>query len=112
MRIFKSSQKSIHSVSPLVVRKGHKLKLVLTLMFIFFISITNLYAKEKPKLHFKEVKDGVYLVTDMEKCWFHYVIAESVEEAIKKYFNNESIGFNTKENEKQCKYLKSQMDEA
>ena len=106
------NQKSIHSVSPLVVRKGHKLKLVLTLMFMFFISITNLYAKEKPKLHFKEVKDGVYLVTDMKKCWFHYVVADDIGEAIKKYFNNQSIGFNTEDNESQCKYLKSLMDEA
>lgn len=112
MRISKSSQKSIHSVSPLVGVVPHKLKFLLTLMFIFSISISNLYAKEKPKIHFKEIKDGVYLVTDMKKCWFHYVVADHIGEAIKKYFNNQSIGFNTENNESQCKYLKSLVSEA
>lgn len=93
--------------------KTIKLKFILIAMIMFFMSINNTFAldleymktKEKPKLVFNQVKDGIYLVTDTEKCWFHYVFADDIGEAIKKYANNESIGFNSKKNELQCKYL-------
>jgi hypothetical protein len=99
--------------------KTIKLKFILIVMITFFMSTNNTFAldleymktKEKPKLIFKQVKDGIYLVNDTEKCWFHYVVADEIGEAIKKYANNQSIGFNSKQNELQCKYLLTLQEE-